>query len=84
MQLKAYTAESASGATITYVDRKRWLWAMSVLFPLLPLLGIGLHAATGNELWLLLPYVINFGLGPILDWILGEDANNPPEALALP
>jgi alkane 1-monooxygenase len=83
LQLKAFTAETPSGATITYVDRKRWLWSMSVLFPLLPWLGIWLHAATGKELWLLLPFALNFGLGPVLDWILGEDTNNPPEALVM-
>jgi alkane 1-monooxygenase len=81
--MKAYTATLPSGAAITYVDRKRWFWTMSVLFPLLPLPGIALHAATGNELWLLLPLLLNFGLGPILDWILGEDRNNPPEALVM-
>lgn len=83
MQLKAYTAELPGGGAVTYVDRKRWLWAMSVLFPLLPLPGIGLHAATGNELWLLLPFALNYGLGPLLDWVLGEDTNNPPEALVM-
>ena len=81
--MKAYTATLPSGAAITYVDRKRWFWTMSVLFPLLPLPGIALHAATGNELWLLLPLLLNFGLGPILDWIIGEDRNNPPEALVM-
>jgi alkane 1-monooxygenase len=81
--MKAYTAILPSGAAITYVDRKRWFWTMSVLFPLLPLPGIALHAASGNELWLLLPLLLNFGLGPILDWILGEDRNNPPEALVM-
>jgi alkane 1-monooxygenase len=81
--MKAYTATLPSGAAITYVDRKRWFWTMSVLFPLLPLPGIALHAASGNELWLLLPLLLNFGLGPILDWILGEDRNNPPEALVM-
>lgn len=81
--MKAFTATLPSGATITYVDRKRMLWLMSVLYPLLPLPGIALHATTGNELWLLLPLLLNFGLGPILDWIIGEDRNNPPEALVM-
>ncbi len=83
MQLKAYSTELPSGASITYTDRKRWLWALSVLFPLLPLTGVLLHATTGQELWLLVPIALNFGVGPILDWVLGEDRNNPPEALVM-
>ena len=81
--MKGYTATLDSGEAIIYIDRKRWLWLMSVLYPLEPLVGIWLHALTGNEWWLLLPLLLNFGLGPILDWILGEDRNNPPEAVVM-
>lgn len=81
--MKGYTAASPSGEAIHYVDRKRWLWALSVLFPLQPFIGIALHARSGNELWLLLPLVMNYVLGPLLDWIIGEDRNNPPEAVVM-
>ena len=81
--MKGYTATLPSGAAIYYADRKRWLWAMSVLYPLEPLAGIWLHSLSGNELWLLLPLILNFGLGPILDWTLGEDRNNPPDAVVM-
>jgi alkane 1-monooxygenase len=81
--MKGYTASLPSGAAIHYVDRKRWLWLMSVLYPLEPLLGIWLHSLTGNEWWLLLPLLLNFGLGPVLDWILGEDRNNPPDPVVM-
>ena len=74
-------AEPADGQTIEYVDRKRRLWAMSVFYPLQPLLGIGLHAITGNELWILLLVLLTYGLAPVIDWLLGEDRNNPPEAI---
>jgi alkane 1-monooxygenase len=56
---------------------------MSVLHPLQPLLGIWLHAITGNELWLVFPLLLNYGLGPLLDWLLGEDRNNPPEEVVM-
>ncbi len=79
--MREYTATLPSGATIRYVDRKRWLWALSVLFPLQPFLGIGLHAITGEELWLLLPLLLNYGIAPVADWLIGEDTNNPPEAV---
>ena len=81
--MKGYTATLQSGETIVYVDRKRWLWLMSVLYPLEPFLGIWLHWTTGNEAWLLLPIALNYGLGPLIDWLTGEDLNNPPEAIVM-
>jgi len=81
--MKGYTAALPDGEAIHYVDRKRWLWALSVLFPLQPFIGIFLHANTGNELWLLLPLALTYLLGPLLDWVCGEDTNNPPEAVVM-
>jgi len=81
--MKGYTAALPSGEAIHYVDRKRWLWLLSVTYPLQPFVAIWLHWLTGNETWLLLPIAINYGLGPAVDWALGEDRNNPPEEVAL-
>ena len=53
--MKGYTATLPNGEAILYVDRKRWLWTLSLLYPLQPLIGIAMHSFTGNELWLLLP-----------------------------
>ena len=79
--MKGYTAALASGEAIHYIDRKRWFWSLSVFYPLQPFLGIWLHATTGNEGWLLLPLFTGYVVAPILDMILGEDNNNPPEAV---
>jgi len=81
--MKGYTGTLPNGQAVYYVDRKRWLWSMSVLYPLQPFLGIGLHAATGNELWLLLPLLLNYGVAPLIDMLFGEDRNNPPEAVVM-
>lgn len=81
--MKGYTATSPDGEAIYYVDRKRWLWALSVVYPLQPFLGIWLHANTGNEAWLFLPLLLNYGLAPLIDWLIGEDHNNPPEAVIM-
>ncbi len=62
-----------------YIDPKRKLWLLSVVYPLLPVLAILLHAVTGSEWVLLAPIVFSYGLGPLLDWLLGEDTGNPPE-----
>jgi len=81
--MKGYTAALKSGEAIYYVDRKRWLWSMSVLYPLQPILGMWLHSLTGNEGWLLLPLFLGYVVGPLQDWVLGEDTNNPPPEVVL-
>lgn len=79
--MKAYIGTLSSGEAVVYVDRKRLLWFLSVLFPLQPLFGVWLHSLTGNEAWLLLPLAINYVAMPIADWMIGEDTNNPPQAV---
>ncbi|AKS42610.1 alkane 1-monooxygenase [Wenzhouxiangella marina] len=67
-------------APAAYRDRKRYAWLLSVLYPPLPLYAVGLHHLTGQEAWFLLPLLLTYGLIPLLDYLLGEDAGNPPEA----
>jgi alkane 1-monooxygenase len=81
--MKGYTATLPNGEAILYVDRKRWLWILSLLYPLQPFVGIALHNFTGNELWLLFPLLLSYGFGPIVDALLGEDRNNPPEEVVM-
>ncbi|MGI9205406.1 MAG: alkane 1-monooxygenase [Woeseiaceae bacterium] len=81
--MKGYTAVTPGGEAILYEDRKRWLWTLSLLYPLQPLLGIWLHAQTGVEAWLLLPLFTGYVVAPLLDWLLGEDQNNPPEEVVI-
>ena len=72
-------ALSPTGKPVTYRDRKRAWWSLSVVYPLLPFAGIWAHAATGWPAALALPLVISYGLMPLLDALLGEDPSNPPE-----
>jgi len=81
--MKGYTAVMPDGEAIYYVDRKRYLWTLSVLYPLQPFLGIWLHSVTGHEGWLLLPIFLGYVVNPLLDWVLGEDTNNPPEQVVI-
>ena len=76
-----YTATDADGLRVQYRDRKRWAWALSVVWPLVPLTGLAAHHLTGYEIGLALPLVISYGLLPLLDALIGEDRNNPPEAV---
>lgn len=65
---------------MAFRDRKRWAWSLSVVWPLVPLLGLWAHHATGNGLALGLPLLVSFGLMPLADALFGEDRSNPPEA----
>ncbi len=77
--MKAYVATLSNGAQIEYVDRKRWFWMLSLGYALLPFAGIIPHAISGNAWWFGLPLLLTYVIGPALDWILGEDKNNPPQ-----
>ncbi len=76
-----YTADDPTLGRVDFRDRKRTLWALSVVYPLVPFLGIAGHHFSGQALWLLLPLLTGYVGGPILDAWLGEDENNPPEAV---
>lgn len=81
--MKGYTGVLPGGEAVHYVDRKRWLWLLSVVYPLQPFVAIWLHFNTGNEMWLLLPILVSYVIAPLLDWAIGEDSNNPPEAVVM-
>lgn len=81
--MKAYSATLSNGEAILYVDRKRWLWLLSVIYPLQPLPGMWLHSMTGSQLWLLLPLLLNYGIAPLIDWLVGKDRNNPPDEVVM-
>ncbi|MGB8816571.1 MAG: alkane 1-monooxygenase [Rhizobiaceae bacterium] len=74
-----FISQNTDGERIEYRDSKRWLWIASVLSPSMPLLAVVLLATTGNMLFALLPVLVYFGLVPLLDWLIGEDLNNPPD-----
>ncbi len=78
---RTYIATAADGRSVSYRDGKRWGWALSVVWPLLPFLGLAAHHFSGMEIALALPLLISYGLMPLLDALIGEDENNPPEAV---
>lgn len=75
-QLSVYRRK---GRPAEYVDRKRSLWLLSVVYPLFPVAAVWLHHVTGSEWLLIAPIIFSYGLGPLLDWAFGEDQSNPPE-----
>ncbi len=81
--MKAYTGTSSDGQAVHYVDRKRWLWIISVLYPLQSFFYLWMHSKTANDAWLVLPFALNYLLAPLLDWLIGEDKSNPPEEVVM-
>ncbi|MBM3689773.1 MAG: alkane 1-monooxygenase [Actinobacteria bacterium] len=71
----------AEQATSTWRDSKRYLWVLGLTMPLLPFLAVGLHELTGWGVWLWLGPIVILGMVPIIDWIVGLDPANPPDAV---
>ncbi|KPK12210.1 MAG: alkane 1-monooxygenase [Myxococcales bacterium SG8_38] len=69
-----FSTESA-----TYRDGKRYAWITSLVVP--ALLGCGplFYWLTGSMAALWIPVLLVYTAIPLLDVILGEDLNNPPE-----
>ena len=81
--MKTYTAIDSNGKVIQYVDRKRYLWVLSVLFPLVPFIGMALAISSGAQWVLWLPLLGLYALLPLLDGLFPNDKSNPPEELSL-
>lgn len=62
-----------------YKDRKKYLWLLSVIAPFAAPLGPIMYLYTGYTQWLWI-FLAFFYLGlPVLDFVFGEDKQNPPE-----
>lgn len=70
----------ADDAADRYVDRKRYLWMLSVVWPAAPLIGLYLVSLTGWGIFYAFTLVVWYGVIPALDVMFGNDPNNPPEA----
>lgn len=79
--MRAYRYIGPDGLTALYADRGRWRWLASVLLPLLPLVAVAIAEGTRQPAWLWMPIAVVYGLIPALDWLVGTDRHNPPEAV---
>lgn len=78
--MSVMTASPHDGAA-AYRDRKRYLWLFSLLSPALALLGPALYVLVEpSVVWLWLSPGFFYLVVPVLDYLLGEDTSNPPEA----
>jgi alkane 1-monooxygenase len=79
--MKVFTYQAPDGRTATYVDRKRPLWALALLYALFPFTGILLHAWTESELALFFPISFTYVIAPIVDLFVGNADDNPPDGV---
>ena len=79
--MATYSLQHPEKGLITYTDKKRYLWLMSVLMPAFPLTGVAIFYQTGAQWVLGVPLVVAYLIIPILDYLVGRDENNPPEEL---
>ncbi|HSV41431.1 MAG TPA: fatty acid desaturase [Nocardioidaceae bacterium] len=64
---------------VEWKDKKRYLWVLGMVVPVLPLVGIALQSSTGLGFWLWLTPLVFLGVIPLLDLVAGYDDTNPPE-----
>ncbi len=65
---------------ISWRDPKRFLWPLGLLVPLLPFMAFGLVEATGLGLFWWWGPIFLFAIMPVLDTLIGKDAENPPDS----
>lgn len=76
-----YTLNDPVEGIIEYTDKKRYLWMSSLFMPLFPMLGVVLYFVFDSQWMLVLPLLFSYVVIPVLDYALGSDENNPPEAI---
>ncbi len=70
---------TVDGQTVQWRDRKRYLWIIGAIVPLIPVGMWGLHVLTGaTVVWYFGPFFL-FVIVPIADLIAGRDGENPPD-----
>jgi alkane 1-monooxygenase len=65
----------------TYVDRKRYFWWFSLLIPCSAVAGPILYLFYHYDFLLWLFFILVYCVFPIVDYLMGEDTSNPPEAV---
>ena len=75
-----FTGTAESGAEIIYTDRKRHMYWLILLSPIVSLSSIWLYFTLDkNPLVTLIPMLFFYIFTPVMDAIMGEDPHNPPE-----
>lgn len=64
-----------------WTDKKRYFWLLGVTAAAFPLVGYALYLATGWTIFWWYSPIIVYLVFPALDYLVGEDNNNAPEAI---
>jgi alkane 1-monooxygenase len=74
-------AEAIELNPATWRDSKRYAWLLGLIVPLLPFIAWGLATLTGlGVFWFYGPFLV-FVIFPLLDLVVGTDAENPPDSI---
>jgi len=71
----------AETKTVTWRDRKRHLWPVALLMPMLPFVAVAGFASTGRAVFLWIGPIVILGIVPLLDLVVGLDPSDPPDAV---
>lgn len=77
--MKVFTFNDPQLGKLEYIDSKRYLWLLSVLFPVIPFIGMGLMLWSGQQWVLWIPLLFLYIAIPALDYFFPNDQSNPPE-----
>ena len=78
--MATFTGTAANGSEVIYTDRKRHLWWLGFLSPVVVGATIWLYFALGNNpIVTFIPMLYIYGVNPLIDYFMGEDTHNPPE-----
>jgi len=83
--MTSVAAEHGAEAEVSWRDGKRYAWLLGLVVPSIPFIiwavYQGLEGTWGmHVVWWLAPVIV-FALIPLLDLLLGNDAENPPDEL---
>jgi alkane 1-monooxygenase len=65
----------------TWQDPKRYAWLLGLIVPLLPFIAWGLVTLTGLDVFWFYGPMLVFVIFPLLDMLVGVDAENPPDSI---
>lgn len=75
-----FTAQADDGSSVVYHDKKRHMYWLILISPIVSLFSIWLYFALGhNPIVTLIPAAFFYAFTPLMDFIMGEDPHNPPE-----
>ena len=76
-----FVARGAEGEIVRYRDRKRYLWLLALISPLLGLATVLWFSLSQRPGVLFLPLAYTFMVIPLVDRFMGEDTHNPPDVI---